>query len=209
MERENFDKAQQTRKYFTQRVNEVRNDGFLSDAGRKAQIAKLYVEYRSDVAQHREQHRLAQRAKQVNLERELFGATDTSGGFDTISYRDAMDRVDQLGRQDVRAALALFDRAVITNDEPMRKALLMRAFREGWDDLVAREIEVRPDVSDQLTELKAVVAQTSGTQGKLEEMAMFGLPKPDEIRGMNDAALEEAAAEPTPKPARGPRYAAL
>lgn len=199
MERKHFDQARVAKTNFSKQVDDIRADTYLTKDGRKAMIARLYTRYKSDVAALREQHRAARQSYQLDLERRLFGNSEASTGFDTISYRDAMDRVDQLGRGDQKDAMRLLARAEMTNDEPMRKAVLMRAFRDGWDEVVSQEVDKRPELRESLTQLESVILEASGAQGKFEESVLFGMQKPEEIRGMSDQALELAAEEPAPE----------
>jgi hypothetical protein len=119
------------------RVEQIRQDGRLSDAARRKDLQAAYDkaknaylqladEYNSDVQRRLEETRKAAfSAPRVGNDRAL----------DTLVYRDALDRSSSV--QESRGLSDMLDRAEVIGDVPLARAVLYRAYHLGDESVVA------------------------------------------------------------------------
>src|SRR5688572_19697130 len=103
----------------------IRNNKNLTPEGQRKQIAANYLQYKRQITALEAEDKAARSSKADSLRRTLFGLSGSSDANATISYRDAQDRVAAI--KDETQALELLDRADLSNDEILTKAIVGRA----------------------------------------------------------------------------------
>ncbi|KHL19584.1 hypothetical protein CLV56_2825 [Mumia flava] len=211
MDATHIETARYWRGKFDETVEGIRRDRALSDEGRRVRMAQAYLEAADKIDAARTKHEAAVADRRRKLEASLFGSQGSADPSSAISYRDALDRVDALprGEQGERQSSKLFDRAVMTGDEQLQRALLFRGWREGWDDVVNGYIAQRPGAQDSLRELGGLIEAADSREGRLGITAAFRVPKPTELGSRSRSQIEALAEDDARSPKSGPRYVAI
>jgi len=187
-----YDDIERIRVRHQWKVEQVRADASRTEDWRREELARIYLQIKSDLDRTLQSADDKATARTRTLESKVFGVSTLAGdpGSLAISRRDAADRAEQLRTQS--AALELFRKADRYGDEPLTRAVVQKAVDNGWDDVVDAFAESRPDLADPLGELW----QSAGGRGR---KAQFGLSmhvnslKPQELSGMNDFAIADLA----------------
>ncbi|MEV7768315.1 hypothetical protein [Microbacterium sp. NPDC086615] len=133
------------------RIKAVQEDPRLTDLAKREQAAHITDEVRPQLAD------LAAREQQmVNdhvrfLQRQIYGTAGTSPEA-VITFRDAQERADKIEEQ--RPALTAMQRALVNKDDGMARALLGRAFDQGWAEVVAAYSAENPALETYITDLR-------------------------------------------------------
>ena len=140
------DKAiRENRVRFEARVSELREDRDLSDEAKRRHMEEAYTAAR---ARHERlaAEKQAAIAERLETARRAAFAPPRIRGADpamlSMSYRDALDRAQT---RDTRELEDLLERAEITGDEVLAKAILLRGYQREDERLVGRYLENRPE----------------------------------------------------------------
>ncbi|WP_433681937.1 hypothetical protein [Nocardia sp. CA-119907] len=172
-------------------------DSRYTTDGRRNLIAATYLAARKASDQAFEKYAAPHRARHQEIERKLFGpgAKDHAA---IMSWRDACDRVDNLDGQE--KAQRMFERACVSGDTMLAKAILQRAVRSAWNDLVDSAGTHMPEQAELVQEWLTTPSDTALT--KIKAM-VYGVPRPRELGNANDEQItkwaDEAPAELAPE----------
>ncbi|WP_280186161.1 MULTISPECIES: hypothetical protein [Nocardia] len=189
------------RRQLADAVATITADRRYTDTGKRNAIAHAYRAARREVEALITQYETTVKTQRRALERDLFGLTDTKDPVALISWRDAQDRADALDSE--QAAIRAFDRARNSGDTHLAKAVLQRATRSSWLDIIHGADEILPGSGDKLRELEQLPSDKSFN---LIRSTVFKLDTPRELDGVHASALEQWADEhqpPASPPARG------
>jgi hypothetical protein len=144
----------------------------------------------------------------TRLEKDLFGLPANQTTTDVVSYRDAQDRADTLTLDDVgvRAATDLLERADLSGDTHLTRAIFTRAMRLGWTKVTDAYLDRHPDqraAVDQYRELRRYDPTTS-----MMAFYSYKFPAPQELGGAEMSAewAQEIADRPLEAPTDRTEY---
>lgn len=175
-----------------QDVDYIRNNKNLTLEGKTKQIAAVHLDYKQQVNALEAEDRASRASKADSLRRSLFGLTGSSDANATISYRDAQDRVAAI--QDENQALELLDRADLSNDEILTKAIVGKAAEEGWGNLVSSYTSKHPYYGSKLQELANLHNDENSIEGVMNHAMSYTLTAPAEVARYSEGMLENLAA---------------
>jgi hypothetical protein len=168
---------------YKREADAIRDSRSYSVQGRNLELAKVYRTHRQKAAALRAQHAGEIKSRRDELQKRLFGIP--SGGSD-LSYRDALDRVDDIRSEE--KAEELLTRALRTGDAILAKVVAGHAFSKGWNKVTSSYVE-DAGLTNSFEELSEL---PRGAMNGIGEAALFGLLPPDEIGHLrSDGALEE------------------
>ena len=174
-------------------INYIRDNKNLTPEGKTKQIAATYLQYKQQVTALEAEDRATRARKADSLRRSLFGLTGSSDANATISYRDAQDRVSAI--QDENQALELLDRADLSNDEILTKAIVGKAAEAGWGNLVNTYTAKHPYYGAKLQELASLHNDENSIEGVMNLAMSYSLSAPAEIARYSDSMVENLAGE--------------
>lgn len=131
-------------------VEYIRNNKNLTPKGKQKQIGANYLQHKQQITALEAEDKAARTSKADSLRRSLFGLSGSSDANATISYRDAQDRVAAIDSEE--KALELLDRADLSNDEILTKAIVGKAAEAGWGNLVNTYTAKHPYYGSKLQE---------------------------------------------------------
>jgi hypothetical protein len=194
------DQAHEIKTRYLSQVTAVQNDSRLTAEGKRSKIAKLHTNTTQQLAKLKRDRDAALTTRQADLERQLFGLPTTAPTSDTVSYRDALDRVSRAAdAKDDKALHQLYDNAKLTGDGILTKAILGHAYRAGNVALVNRYLnEPGNEALDQKgVELWQLMRGDDGANDQAQNAMndwVFNADKPAEIRAYSDSAINQMAA---------------
>ncbi|WP_223984687.1 hypothetical protein [Arthrobacter sp. NicSoilB8] len=111
--------------------------------------------------------------------------SDNPGPQDVISYRDAQDRIANLGTNDEAKAVQLFDSGQLSGDNILAAAVVSRALEADWANVANSYIEAHPyygAMVEELWYLNQHSLENENNLGKAFENSLaFHLEKPSEL----------------------------
>ncbi|BBX69711.1 hypothetical protein [Mycolicibacterium psychrotolerans] len=170
-----------------EQLDAIRRNRSLSDAGRKAELAKVVLAARARVDKMRSDFAAERKARSHNLHKIVFGDLTDVQASAVIAHRDAQDRAAQLETAD--DARAMLQRANQRGDESLAGAVAETAFRRGWIE-VARDYAREAGKSGALDLL---IDTAAGRLTNLAESAVFRVQNPGELSGATEPVLQKAA----------------
>jgi hypothetical protein len=174
-----------------QDINYIRDNKNLTPEGKTKQIAAIHLQYKQQITALEAEDKGARASKADSLRRSLFGLTGSSDANATISYRDAQDRVTAI--QDEAQALELLDRADLSNDEILTKAIVGKAAESGWGNLVDTYTAKHPYYGAKLQELAGLHNDENSIEGVMNNAMSYTLTPPAEVARYSDGMLENLA----------------
>ena len=164
----------------------IRDDSRLTQQTKTANIAKLYLRAKSEMAAMEANHAADQKREKTKKVRMAFGHASPE------SQRAAFDVVDKIDVLDSRAsqrAEALMTQAIELGDDSLVSAVAFRAREHGWDDALEQWATVaKPGQVEALNDLRNTEKPTAAT------MFEFAVPAPIEVsHTWNDYQLQELA----------------
>lgn len=178
---------------------DIRQDTKLTPEGKRARIAHYYLETKKAVEKLKAEEE-ANRTKTIaGLRRDLFGHSGVADANKAISIRDAQERVASLGLSDEDKALELLDRATLSGDDVLTKAIVTRAVEMQWVNVANTYIDAHPYYGSKLEQLWDIErpdpATSNGLASLIQDGDTFHMFAPTEISNVyTDAALEQIAA---------------
>jgi hypothetical protein len=171
----------------------------LSGEARQRLAASAYLKAQEKMAGIKASGQRSTAQSRAALERKLFGLPAGADSSAVISYRDAVDRAARV--ESAADATAMLKRAAISGDQLLAKAVLGRAFEGGWVGVVDSYVESQPDSAgpiDQLIELNDNEARASTHAARFAESLFSSVPRPEELKNVNDFAVEQMAGQAPP-----------
>jgi hypothetical protein len=183
------EQAENTKTEFQRRADTIRADNRLTPQGKQQAIAKLYTSTRATLDALGTTHDTGRATRRATLERNLFGLKAGALSTDTISYRDAMDRVSSV--KDEADLAPILRTANLSGDTILGKAVLARAFELGEVGTINQYIEATPALEKDVVELWGLSAPDD-FQSMFDD-TMFAVQKPTEIAALSDSAINGMA----------------
>lgn len=194
------EQAHELKTRYLSQVAAVQNDSRLTPEGKRGKLAKLHKNTTQQLTKLKRDRDAALTTRRADLERQLFGLPSTAPTSDTVSYRDALDRVSRAAEaKDDKALNQLYDNAKLTGDAILVKAILGHAYRTGNADVVNRHLnEPGNEALDQKgVELWQLMRGDDGAGDQMTNATndwVFAADKPAEIRAYSDSAINQMAA---------------
>ncbi|WP_062984617.1 hypothetical protein [Nocardia anaemiae] len=163
-------------------------DPRYSPDGRRKLIAQTYLAARKLSEQTYEKFAEASRVKHREIERKLFGPGSKDHAA-IMSWRDALDRVDQIDGK--AQALRKFERACISGDDLLAKAILQQAVRVGWTDVLDSAGKHMPQQADLIDEWLSTPSDSALNTLKLG----YQIRRPSELKDATEEELRQWAGE--------------
>jgi hypothetical protein len=167
----------------------IRKDNRLSDAGKAARIAPVYVSTKQKLADLAAQHQADRQARVRTLQRQVFG--DVSGDpVAAMSRRDAVGRAAEIN--DPGTAQRAMQQALSIGDTALAQALAQHAASMGWSGALDEYLNEFPNARGALEELHSLAP--SPNRAMLDAAATYH-PRPPELARMSDTQIEQLAAQ--------------
>lgn len=179
-------------------MNELRNlvkgdvakyngDPRYSTDGRRNLIAATYLAAQKAGADAYEKFAAPARAKHREIERKLFGPGSKDHAA-VMSWRDACDRADNIDTAE--KGQRMFERACIGEDTMLAKAILQRAVRRGWNDVLDSAATQMPEQAELVQDWLGSPDESALAKLKI---LVYHVGRPTELGDANDTQLQEWA----------------
>lgn len=162
----------------------IRNDPTLSEDGRRALIARSYVDATERMNRLRGELDTAVNAERNRLEKRAFGP-GTVDPLERMQHRDAMERANRLGNQE--EAIALLNQARISGDDALGRAVMYKANAKHWTDAINTWEAAAPGTVDLLSQMGDL------PNDHLSNVAAFALGSPSEFTNYDAAGIKRFA----------------
>jgi hypothetical protein len=195
-------------------VESVRANTSLSTDGKRAFIAKKYLETKSALAKLKTDEVAESPARRQELRDKLFGMPKNSDPGAIIAYRDARDRAAKLSNQ--KEAIALANSALHSGDDQLLTAVIERSLSAHFKPIVQMAAS-DPEAFHRSAELAELLDYEPGFNGEdgdtrardiFERSAAFSVSKPPELASYSDdekvAAMVESLGEIVETSRKGP-----
>jgi hypothetical protein len=182
--------ADMIRAAFTAEAAEIKSRRDLSDEGRARQLAKALVTARDEMTKLKRKDTEKLDRRRADLRQKLFGNPRNWDSAATISYRDAQDRADKL--KDPQEAAALLERAIMSGDEFLGRAIVMRAMNhitlkgmgDGWAQVADRWVQDQdPTTAEYVQELADLEHDNTDVKTRFTRGLSYTLPTPGDLSG--------------------------
>ncbi|WP_078324302.1 hypothetical protein [Mycobacteroides salmoniphilum] len=147
---------------------DVGRDTKLSDEGKRAELDQRFADLKQEIAELRAKEKVLVRDKKESLERSLFGLVGSDANK-IIAYRDAQDRAARV--KDKAAALEVYNSAQISDDDSLVKAILAKAVKFGYREIIDDYTRRKPVWREELNDL-AVLERFGGDGNKIMQTTM-------------------------------------
>jgi len=165
-------------------IGEIRQEKFLSDEGRKAQIAAV-VRRTGDQLEKLRQETLAPGIRdRTEMERRLWG----DPGDNILGWRDAMARTAAL--KDVDEARSTFERATRSGDKQLARSIALDA---RWSGVTAGYADSDPAWAEAATAPPEHDRSNSSARVKMSLSMITSPPMPEELSATSTAELNRLA----------------
>jgi hypothetical protein len=176
------DRMRRNAEKYREALAAIREDWTKSDAAKLQDIEAVFSEARSTHAQLEDEFRAELRERLTKARKRAFAAPTIPGSdkaLQLVAYRSALDRVEQT--RDARELSELLERAEVTGDHALARAVLYRGYTLQNEGLVQGYFQRHAD------ELPTWEAFMSAAQehNTLEERGVTlatGVPAPDRAR---------------------------
>ena len=185
------EKMRANRERFGRKLEEVRADQDLSREGKARRLKPLYEEAKALDAKLRAERMAELRTKVRAAELEAFAAPsmrDADPAAAQMNYRHALDGVD--GITDARILSSRLERAVITGDKFLARAVAWRANELQHDGVVRAYLDSDSDARQKWTAWAEAHTEAERVE-QLGETLGFGdvpISEPPELRGFREAS---------------------
>lgn len=186
------DIAQEARDKYHRDIEAIRGDNRFTPLAKQQAIAKLYRDTDHQLRQLGVEKDGALNTKRSALEAEMFGISKYASTQETLSYRDALDRVSRAEK--TPELLALYETAALSNDTILTKAIMAKAYNDGEDEVVNRYMEDHGTQKDRAQELWDIRWGDTNPNQMFQETLddwVFQADKPTELRGLPNSMVEE------------------
>lgn len=188
-------KANALRGEYQRLIEGIRNDRTLSPHGKQKELASLYLDYKPRMERLEAEETAQHQTRSKALRRDLFGLPGYADPNTAISYRDAQDRAASI--EDEQTALTLLNRAELSGDTSLAKAVAAKAFESGWNQVINEYADANPNSEAKFNELIDLESYGKGSAGfaQILSAAMtYSVDKPNELGMYNmDSQIEALA----------------
>jgi hypothetical protein len=139
-----------------QRLQAIRADRDISEEKKQRLIAKAYLDLKTALEGAQVERDSKTATKRSLLERRLYGLPERANASEMISYRDALDRANQIAANDEAASLALMKRAQVSGDDLLLRAVLAAAYERQQVDVINGYSAANPKAYADVEELWAI-----------------------------------------------------
>lgn len=172
------------RNLYKDELSEIRKDPTLSEDGRRARIARSYVDATERMNRLRGELDTAVNAERNRLEKRAFGP-GTVDPLERLQHRDAMERANRLGNQE--EAIALLNQARISGDDALGRAVMYKANAKHWSEAINTWEAASPGTVDLLNQMHDLPDQ------HLNNVAAFALGSPSEFASYDSHGIKRFA----------------
>lgn len=165
-------------------VTKFNKDTRYSADGRRNLIAATWLAARKASEEAYEKFAADARVRHREIERKLFGPGSKDHAA-IMSWRDACDRADQINGQD--NCQRMFERACIAEDTMLAKAIMQRAVRHGWNDVIDSASKHMPGQADLVQDWLSTPSDEA--LDKLKSL-VYRVPRPDELGSASDEQVK-------------------
>jgi hypothetical protein len=193
------EQAYEIKTRYLAQVAAVQSDSRLTPEGKRGKIAKLHTDTTRQLNQLKRDRDAAHVTRRAELERKLYGLPTNAPTSDTVSYRDALDRVNRAVEAKNKGAMEqLYDSAKLSGDRILIKAILGYAYQNGSSDLINRYInepgnEALDREGIELWQLMHGDDEASDQAQNAMNDWSFEADKPAEIRAYSMPVIEQMA----------------
>jgi hypothetical protein len=184
------DQIEAIREAVEARYADVRNNRDLNGDAKRRQIATAYVDAKAKLDKLAADSTASATDHRTTLSRKLFGIPNQADASAMISYRDAQDRAATIDK--VADAIALMNRASMSGDDLLVRAVLEQAYDSQWPTVVDTYIALNPANADAASELWDITTRRGPSA--IVNFFEFFTPVPPELAGMSDWKIQEVAA---------------
>jgi hypothetical protein len=168
----------------------ARNNQAITPEERTRRIAKAWVQLKDTLDAIRASDANATNGRRDQLAKQIYGLPTAA---DSLSYRDALDRANQI--TGTRDALALLEQARVSGDDILARAVLSVAYTNGWADVINAYTASNPQNEAAADELWSLTTASTGlTTQSFIQLGEYLAPKPLEIARYDDWAISNLAA---------------
>ena len=176
-----------------QAVDRIRSREDLTPAAKLDRLRAVQDEHASAMAQLQQSANTETAVQRGRLYQQAFSSQNLPGDPSTlvVSVRDAQDRASRI--TDPKDAVALLQRAELSGDEALARAVAEHAFTqtknlnglgsEPWGEVVETYAARREPQAQALSELSSMDRGGSGVARALSEAGKYYLPVPSELQG--------------------------
>ncbi len=185
------DKIRQNRERFGRKLEDVRADQDLTAEARARRIEPIYREAKALDSKLRSERMTGLREKVRAAEKEAFAAPALRGADPALlqlGYRNALDTVE--GITDPNLLSRRLDRALLTGDAALAKAVAWRANELGADAVVRKFMDTDEAASRKWGDWAEAFGEVERVE-RLGETLGFGdapISEPSELRGFRAAS---------------------
>lgn len=189
-------KVKETKQAYARAVETIRADRSLSPEGKAERIAKAWRATSEEIQRLRVEYQKAREQHRQDLERSVFGPTYPHGATEAdkvavrSDYRAALDRAEQV--QGAEQAADLLDRAELTSDTVLARAVATVAASRGFTNVLEKYADSRPEARAAIDEL--VGFQSDKKTRFVEGMVLSGPMRPSEVTPQIENAVAQDAA---------------
>lgn len=174
------------------RADSIRHDQRLSDEGKRAHLAANYLHHKGQVDTVKAKEADRTTSRRNDLQRQLFGAA--SDPSTVVAFRDAQDRAGK--HSNVDEAQAALDRAHMTGDHLMAKAVALNAADRGWGGVLQSYALNHPEVQAPLDELSQLTADSNSKTAAMGRAMSYSITLPRELSSYRNTLPQLAAQAP-------------
>jgi hypothetical protein len=184
------EQIKRNRDRFTRKLEDVRADQDLTAEARARRIEPIYREAKATDARLRGERLEGLREKVRTAEREAFRAPpmrNADPALVQLNYRNALDAVE--GIVDPSLLARRLDRALLTEDKALAKAVAWRANELGVDAVVRKFMDTDEAASRKWSDWAEAFSEVEQVERLGETLALGDAPiqEPDELRGQGHA----------------------
>lgn len=192
--------ADEIRAAFAAKAEEIKSRRDLSGEGRDIRLAGSFAKLRKQMAELRRKDSEREERNRAAKHKKHFGNAKSWDSASIISSRDAQDRADRVKSAD--EAAALLERAIMSDDEILGRAVALRAFNhavkpelgDSWSPVVHRWIETQPPgTAEDISELADIAQAATDPKARFARNMYYTLPTPGELVGKNIDGLASQA----------------
>jgi hypothetical protein len=172
------EKMQRNAKKYRERIEGIRRNWTLSDEAKRQDLEAAYSEAKSAHARLADEYRASVREGLQTTRKAAFSAPKVGKdpAFDMLVYRDALERASHT--TDQRTLSDMLERAEVTGDAPLARAVLYRGYELQSEGLVHSYFEKHPDELP-TWEAFTEAAEQHNTLEALGITGAAGVPEPE------------------------------
>ncbi|MFJ2741869.1 hypothetical protein ACIO3O_19650 [Streptomyces sp. NPDC087440] len=192
-------KATEIRQLYKTGLQQIRGDRHMHPDRKRVELATLYTSAKETLAKVRMEQTERDAKTFDELDRKVWGyalerATATDRATLDTTIRDARDRAAKLKTAE-HAGRALRD-AELAGDHILARAIGKQAHDHDWNDVLYDYFENRPSAAAAYQQAGEIWHRTQTAGGRVHEGMQYVVPKPEELRGLNDQDINGMTGDP-------------